>query len=86
MTAFGVDGLMPLYTEECVRFVMTHARKNVTASGTGTTISSSGNTFSDRNTSTGAAVPQFLLVFAPDNTHVPIYASSQFKVPVNLLS
>ena len=47
---FGVDGLIPLYTEEITTFV----RKSV------------------------AAKQPFLLVYTPDNTHVPIYASPKF--------
>ena len=47
---FGVDGLIPLYTEEITSFV----RKSV------------------------AAKQPFLLVYTPDNTHVPIYASPKF--------
>ena len=54
----GMDELMPIYTDECVRFIRNHANDAMAAE---------------------AAKP-FLLVFTPDNTHVPVYASARFRL------
>jgi arylsulfatase A-like enzyme len=56
VTPLGVDELMPMYTDECVKFISQHSHNG-----------------------TNESVKPFLLVFTPDNTHVPIYASGRFK-------